>query len=178
MREPESLRQDAPSNPPDARWTLSPSPAGRGIVHLKPWALRSPSPHVAESWADFLAGERIRVLALGPAEWLFVSEAHDGAALEGRVAERARALELAAVDVSNALAGLRLRGSAARDVLAMGCGLDLDPQCFPVGFCTRTRLAQLPVLIECTHEEPRFELYVASSYRSYLAEWLVDAANI
>jgi sarcosine oxidase, subunit gamma len=156
---------------------LSAFPVRRGIVHLKPWALVSPSLREAESWADFLAGEGIRMLALAPAEWLLVSEVLDGAALERAVADRARAQEMAAVDVSEAMAGLELRGAAAREVLSMGCALDLDPGHFPMGACTRTRLAQLPVLIECTHGEPRFELYVASSYRAYLTDWLVDAAG-
>jgi sarcosine oxidase gamma subunit len=45
-----------------------------------------------------------------------------------------------------------------------------------VGQCLRTRLAHVPVVILCLDEAPRYELWVARSYREYLRSWLHDAA--
>jgi sarcosine oxidase subunit gamma len=69
-----------------------------------------------------------------------------------------------------------VRGSAARELLSKGCGLDLHPESFPAGHCARARFAQIPVVIECLEEPPRFEMTVARSYLQYLQSWLEDAA--
>jgi len=152
---------------------LSAIPAGRAIVHLKTW-MRAPAslPSLASS-----VGAGARLLALGPDEWLMISDSLDGPGLHATVAAVARSYGMAAVDLSQGMAGLKLQGAAARDVLASGCGLDLHPRAFPVGCRTRTRLAQLAVVIECTHPEPQYELYVGASYLAYLKAWLEDAAN-
>jgi sarcosine oxidase subunit gamma len=66
---------------------------------------------------------------------------------------------------------------AARDVLSMGCGLDLHAKSFPVGSASRTRFAQLPVVLECTSSGPQYEVYVGASYLPYLKAWIEDAAG-
>jgi sarcosine oxidase gamma subunit len=48
---------------------------------------------------------------------------------------------------------------------------------FPAGRCTRTRLAQLAVVVDCIDPAPRFELYFGRSYLKYLHAWLVDAVT-
>jgi sarcosine oxidase, subunit gamma len=68
-------------------------------------------------------------------------------------------------------------GSSARQVLAKGTGIDLDPRRFPVGGAALTRLAQLGVLIECTHDKPVFALIVERPVEDHLWSWLVDAAR-
>lgn len=152
---------------------LSAIPAGRAILHLKAW-MRAPVslPSLASG-----VGGAARLLALGPDEWLMISDSLDAPGLYGAVAALAHSHGMAAVDLSQGMAGLKLEGTAARDVLASGCGLDLHPRAFPVGHCTRTRLAQLAVVIECTHSQPQYELYVGASYLPYLTAWLEDAAN-
>jgi sarcosine oxidase subunit gamma len=147
-------------------------PAGRAILHLKTWARVGTSlPALGSSLPS-----GARLLALGPDEWLMISDSVDGPGLHDAVAALAHAHKIAAVDVSQAMAGLQLEGSTAREVLSTGCGLDLHPKAFPIGSCTRTRLAQLPVVIECTPSPMRYELYVGASYRPYLEKWLEDAA--
>jgi sarcosine oxidase subunit gamma len=156
---------------PTARFELTGASAGRAILHLKAWA------HAPVSLPSFASrvGDA-RLLTLGPKEWLMVCDSLDGPSLHAAVAELARAQGMAAVDLSHGMAGLRIAGTAARDVLSMGCGLDLHARFFPAGSCTRTRLAQLAVVIECTHSEPRYELLVGASYAAYLQSWLQDAA--
>ncbi|HEY3850393.1 MAG TPA: sarcosine oxidase subunit gamma family protein [Steroidobacteraceae bacterium] len=150
---------------------LSVIPAGRAIVNLKTW-MRAPV-----SLPSLVSSVAARLLTLGPDEWLMISDSLDGPGLHGAVAALARSHGMVAVDLSQGIAGLELKGMAARDLLASGCGLDLHPRSFPVGCCTRTRLAQLAVVIECTHSEPQYELYVGGSYLPYLKAWLEDAAN-
>jgi sarcosine oxidase, subunit gamma len=121
-------------------------------------------------------GGQVRIVTFSPADWLMVSEVIDASRLLERVRQHVGEGLMAVVDVSCALKVIEIRGPAAVEVLSKGCGLDLHPQRFPAGRCTRTRLAQLPVIIDCTDPEPRFELYVGRSYVGYLNSWLMDAA--
>jgi len=92
----------------------------------------------------------------------------------------ARALEGRHVAL-HALGDARTRfivaGSAARRVLAKGMGIDLDPRGFPVGSAALTKLAQLTVLIECTHDEPVFALLAERPVEEHLWSWLIDCAH-
>ena len=156
--------------PAPAAFELSSMPPGRAILHLKAWA-RAPL-----SSADFESHGRggARLLTLGPAEWLLMFDGIEGPDLDPGIASFARSRGLAAVDVSDGMAALELKGSAACDILATACGLDLHPKAFPGGSGTRTRLAQLPVVIVRTGMS-RFEMYVGTSYALYLEAWLRDA---
>jgi sarcosine oxidase subunit gamma len=121
-------------------------------------------------------GGLVRLLLLGPGEWLVVSDMIEGAELHNRLNRHIGREDLAVVDFSCALKTLRVEGPAAREPLSKGCGLDLHPTSFPAGRSTRTRFAQLSVILECTDPTPRFELYVGRSYLTYLHSWLLDAA--
>jgi sarcosine oxidase subunit gamma len=145
---------------------------GRAIVHLKSW-----NPASSPALAPIERGD-VRVLALGPGEWLLMSDSMDGADLHASVAASAVAQGIAAIDLSDGLAGLELEGTAAPDVLATACGLDLHPNAFAAGACTRTRLAQLRVVIACTRSAPTYELHVGTSYLPYLESWLTDAISV
>jgi sarcosine oxidase, subunit gamma len=144
----------------------------RAIIQLKSWmpgrtssGLRAPS-----------VPDECRLLTVAPGEWLLISDTLSALTLS----EYGRELHqkgIAAADLSPGLAAIQIEGSAVPGVLTKGCGLDLHPAIFPVGTCTRTRLAQLPVIVEYIDSKPRFELYVGCSYRSYLASWLNDAAT-
>src|SRR5687767_11660999 len=109
---------------------------GRGVFRLKGWnELPLGLPFVLEETAT-------HVMNIGPRDWLITASTPDAAGLRERVAPTLTQLGMALVDMSDGLAGLRLKGSHARDVLSKGCGLDLHPRQFPAGQCTRTRLAQ------------------------------------
>ena len=64
---------------------------------------------------------------------------------------------------------IQLEGSAAREVVAKSCGHHLYPLGFPVGTCTRTRLAQLAVIVDFVNVKARFELYVGAQLYVLLA---------
>jgi sarcosine oxidase subunit gamma len=120
--------------------------------------------------------EQVRVLSFAPSEWLVVSVAIEGPRLADQLSQRVAGEGMAVVDLSCALKGLRVEGSAARELLSKGCGLDLHPRVFPAGRCARTRFAQLPVIVDCTNLKPAFDLYVSRSCLKYLQSWLNDAA--
>jgi heterotetrameric sarcosine oxidase gamma subunit len=142
----------------------------RAIVHLKSWM----PGRTSSSFEAPLAPAECRLLTLGPGEWLLISDTVDASTLHEH-ATRLRLQGIAAAGPSPGFATLYMEGPAARDVLAKSCGLDLHPSKFPVGLSTRTRLAQLPVIIEYLNAKPRFELYLGRSYGSYLISWLNDA---
>jgi len=145
---------------------------GRAIVQLRAWGEElAPASLVPAG-----LGGQVRVVSFGPGEWLMVSEVIDASQLVDRVTQHVRPGLIAIVDVSCALKVIEVRGPAAVDVLSKSCGLDLHPQIFPAGRCTRTRLAQLPIIIDCRDPEPRFDLYVGRSYVDWLNSWLFDAA--
>lgn len=157
---------------------------GRGALRLRSWMPE----HTTGERAVMLDGRELpsqvgstasgqaRVLCLGPADWLIVANAPDIAHLREHIEREARHQGLAVVDQTHALATLRVQGRMARELLAKGCGLDLHPRSFAEGRCTRTRLAQLPVVIEYVEATALFELHVARSYQTYLHSWLLDAA--
>jgi sarcosine oxidase subunit gamma len=121
-------------------------------------------------------GGSMRLLALGPREWWGVSERVLGPGLRERLASHVACEAMVAVDLSSAVKVLRVEGAAAREILSKSCGLDLDSRTFPAGLCTRTRLANLPVVVDYIDPWPRFDLYVGRSHLTYLKSWLEDAA--
>ena len=109
-------------------------------------------------------------LALGPDEWLVVGPPDTAAELTARL-DSVESI----VDVSAARTTIAVDGGRARDLLAHGCALDLDPRVFPVGRCAQTLLAHVPVIVVAT--ETGFRVMVRASYARHLAQWLADAAT-
>lgn len=117
----------------------------------------------------------IRVLCIGPGEWLLVSS--EGAArLRERVETPIAESGVALIDLSDGLNKIEISGPFGRDILAKGCGLDFHPLNFHAGRCARTRFAKVPVVIDCIDDAPRFQVYVPRSYSTYLHAWLKEAA--
>lgn len=158
--------------------------SGRTVLRLKCWLAGS----VIGGKPVALAGQVLpsqagattvsqsaHVLCIGPGDWLIVSE-QPASCLRERVESEGAQQGLAIVELTDGLASLEVRGPGVRELLSKGCGLDLHPRRFAAGRCARTRFAQVPVVIECLDEPPRFELTVARSYFAYLHAWLADAA--
>ena len=135
-------------------------------------ALGTPLPTAPNTVAE--AGE-LRVLWLGPEEWLVVGP--DGAAASTTALIR-NALgdgPASLVDVSANRTTLELSGPAARVVLEKGCSLDLHPRAFGPGHCAQTLLSKVNVVLHQTDPEPGYRLLVRGSFAQYLADWLLDA---
>lgn len=106
----------------------------------------------------------ITTFRLGPDYWLAVSETDTtfGRRLEGLDGVHA-------LDQTSARARLRLRGEAARDLLAVGASLDLRPKSFPAGAFAQTGAGNATAILHA-REEHLFDIYIA---RSFAASWLV-----
>ena len=117
------------------------------------------------------ASRSARALALSvrPERGLLLTErAEAGAA---RASWAAACTEFAAaIDLSSALAGFRLAGPAAEQVLARGCRVDLDPAAFETGRSVATLAAQVPlILVRLT---AAWLLLTPASTSRHFAEWL------
>ncbi|MDB6091621.1 MAG: soxG [Gammaproteobacteria bacterium] len=118
---------------------------------------------------------QIRVLCLGPGEWLIVSDVAGASTVREQIEQELQQQGVALVDLTHGLAVLQVERPDMRELLSKGCGLDLHPRAFPPDRCASTRFAQIPVIVDCLDGPPRFDLYVARSYLGFLQSWLADA---
>ena len=122
-----------------------------------------------------------QVLALGPDEWLIVTDAGKGDALAARLAKGLSAFHAAVTPVGEGRTTIRLAGANAPDVLAKGCTIDLHPDHFGPGHCAETLIARTGALIHGVKpkrgEGHAFEIVIAASFAEYLWTWLEDASR-
>jgi sarcosine oxidase, subunit gamma len=137
-------------------------------------ALRADGQSLPLQVGEVLGGS-IRVLCMGPTEWLVLSSERGAVDLRAQFASATADHGFVLIDVSDGLATLRLQGDLVRELLNKGCGVDLHPTRFPSSHCARTRFAQLSVVVEC-REASQFELHVGRSHLQYLQLWIADAA--
>ena len=120
----------------------------------------------------------VEVLWLGPDEWLVLAEPWRQRELEDLLRAAIGGGHGAVADVSAQRTALSLSGPAARELLARGCAIDLDPRVAPAGTCVQTLLARTGVTIVVRDERAgEFLLLVRASFAQYLAAWLVDACT-
>lgn len=118
----------------------------------------------------------LRVLWLGPDEWLAIADG-DAPDLLPRL-ERAVAGRRAAVtDLSSSRIIIEIAGVGARDLLAAGCGLDLHPRVFGPGRCAQTLLARVPVILDQLNDAPHYRVLVRRSFARWLVDWMMDAVE-
>jgi sarcosine oxidase subunit gamma len=141
----------------------------RMVLRLKSWgALAQELPIPVDRTSS-------RVLNIGPGDWLVVSSPDASSRIREELTGAPEHFGAALSELSDGLICLEVRGAAVRDVLSKGSCVDFHVREFRIGQCKRTRLAQVPVVIDCT-DESRFELWVVRSYAAYLKGWLEDAA--
>jgi sarcosine oxidase subunit gamma len=120
-------------------------------------------------------GDR-RALWLGPDEWLIVGLEDQEKALARLLHNGLGGAFGSIVDVSANRTILEIGGPSACDLLAHGMAIDLDTRSLAPDRCAQTLLAKAQVIIERVTDDPVFYLYVRSSFASYVADWLLDAA--
>jgi sarcosine oxidase, subunit gamma len=126
-------------------------------------------PNTTASWAD------LRALWLGPDEWLILGPDGRQRALIQALHDGLDSAFGSIVDVSANRTVLEVGGPKARELLAHGVSIDLDPRSFGSERCAQTLLAKAQVIIERS-DESAFDLFVRTSFASYVADWLLDAA--
>jgi sarcosine oxidase, subunit gamma len=117
-----------------------------------------------------------RALWLGPDEWMVVGPDGQRQALEQALRNGLNGGFVSIVDVSANRTVLEIRGPKARELLAHGVPIDLDAPSFGPGRCAQTLLSKAQLIVESISAHPGFYLYVRSSFASYVADWLLDAA--
>ncbi|MGE0032237.1 MAG: sarcosine oxidase subunit gamma [Steroidobacteraceae bacterium] len=143
--------------------------APKGIGTLK--IAGRPVPQAMNTWR----GDDPVICRIAPDTWLLLSALHEAPELLDAVRTACRRKPCAIADLSDAYVTLALDGSRAAAVLARGCGIDFAPSAFGTDACTRTRLAQLPVVVRRATAD-RFECVVDRSTAQYLFDWMQDAA--
>lgn len=115
------------------------------------------------------AARPLRVLRPAPSHWLLCTplDAEDEL-LRGLLSPEPQGDTLI-LPVSDAYAWFALRGPDARELMAVGCPLDLDPQAFAADGATFTEVFGLKTLLWRSAEG--FELAVERSYDALMADW-------
>ncbi len=113
-------------------------------------------------------------LWLGPDERLLLAPDGTGESVAGTLEAALAGHSHSLVDVSHRQVALRIAGPRASELLASGCPLDLDPDAFPAGMCTRTVLARAEVVLWRLGAE-EYHLETGRSFSGYVLEWLREA---
>jgi sarcosine oxidase subunit gamma len=111
----------------------------------------------------------------GPGHWLAVTEGRGGTSLEELL--RHDLSNLASIsDQSDGRAVVRIAGARARDVLAKGVPVDLNPRVFTAGDAAVTTVGHIAVHLWQLDETPTYEFAVFRSYAAAFWRWLMDSA--
>ncbi len=120
-------------------------------------------------------GNNLFALWLGPVEWLIVGPPDAERAITDRLEKAFPGA--AVVDVTEGRTTIRLRGPMVRDILAMGCPLDLHPRLFGPGECAQSTLGRAAVILHQVEKDPVFDVHVERSQADYLWTWLETAGR-
>lgn len=113
----------------------------------------------------------VTAIWIQPGAFLLTSPESGLAARTAAVFDAIAAVE----DQSHGRTTLTIAGSAARDILARGCRIDLHPRVFGPGCAVTTPIAQIGCLLHQTDDAPTFELTVAATLAEPFFHWLVEA---
>ena len=123
----------------------------------------------------------VKILWLGPDEWLVLGPPGNEAGLEKNLAEAVGPHGGYVTDVSESRTVIVVSGVKARGVLAKGCPLDLHPLVFGPDACAQSLVGGVNVALYRADagpaDPPRFELIVVRSFADFLWRFLEDAAQ-
>lgn len=118
----------------------------------------------------------LKVLCLGPDEWLLLFERESCAGLTKALTQIANDTLCSVVDISHRNVAFTLRGPHGVTLLNAGCPLDLSVKAFPVGKCTRTVFEHAEIVI-LREDEERFHVESWRSFAPYLATYFSAVAR-
>jgi methylglutamate dehydrogenase subunit D len=125
--------------------------------------------------AKRVAGDGLAISGTAPGQWLAMAQSNGaGTALD---ALRADLDGLAAVtDQGDGRVILAVSGPRARDALAKGIAVDLDPVAFKVGDVAQTSASHIGLQIALIDAAPTFEIVSARSTAGSVWAWLTASA--
>ena len=128
----------------------------------------APDPNTATGWMGR------DVVWLGPDEWLVVGDAGTETAIVDELEAALGDRHHSAVDVS--ANRITLEVVDGLELIASGCGLDLDPTRWRPGMCAQTLFGQAQVILH-QRDERTTRVFVRPSYLGYVIERLrIDGA--
>lgn len=122
-----------------------------------------------------VSGKDVMFIGTGPGQWLAVSEAHRNEDLAAHLAAKLEG-RASVADQSSGRGALRLSGPRARDCLARGLAIDLDPRVFPAGSAATSTLSHMGAALWREGEAEHFDIVLNRSMADSLWRWLKASA--
>ena len=120
-------------------------------------------------------GKTVSFIGYGPGQWLVVSETLSHEALAEDLAARLEGLASIS-DQSGGRAVLRVSGPHARDVLAKGLAIDLDPRVFPANGAVTSTVSHMGVQLWRGGEADSYDIAIFRSVSASFWRWLAASA--
>jgi len=120
-------------------------------------------------------GANVSFVGYGSGQWLALSEQLANEALARDLAQRLEGL----ASISDQHGGrtvLRLSGPRARDVLAKGLPIDLDPRVFPLGSAATSTISLMGVQLWQTDHTRSYDIAIFRSVSASFWRWLTASA--
>ena len=125
----------------------------------------------------FFDDAKVRVVWLGPDEWLLLTNWNEIDTLTADLTKALSKTYFALVDVSDNSTIIELKGKQSLEILMKGCSLDVHPKVFQPGCSVQTDLGLANIILLKIAEDPVFQIVVRASFANYLWDWLLDAAD-
>ena len=120
-------------------------------------------------------GSNVSFVGYGPGQWLAVSESLADESLARDLAQRLKGLASIS-DQSGGRTVLRISGPRARDVLAKGLPIDLDPRAFPLGSAATSTISLMGVQLWQMDDTRSYDIAVFRSVSHSFWRWLTASA--
>jgi len=120
-------------------------------------------------------GSQVSFIGYGPGHWLSVSESLASEALARDLSEKLHGLASVS-DQSGGRTVLRISGPRARDVLAKGLPIDLDPRVFPLGSTATSIISHMGVQLWQLDDTRSYDIAIFRSLSESFWSWLTASA--
>lgn len=120
-------------------------------------------------------GPKVGFIGTGPGQWLAMSEGLGAEALARDLAQRLAGLASIS-DQSGGRTVIRVSGPRARDVLAKGLPIDLDPRAFPLGSAATSVIALMGVQLWQTEDTRSYDIAMFRSVSQSFWRWLTASS--
>lgn len=120
-------------------------------------------------------GKDVFFIGTGPGQWLAVSGTLQNEQLAEDLADRLKGLASIS-DQSSGRAVIRVSGPRARDVLAKGLAIDLDPRVFGPGSAVTSTISHMGVLVWREGEAESYDIALFRSVAGSFWAWLTASA--
>jgi len=120
-------------------------------------------------------GSNVGFIGYGPGQWLAVSESLAGEALARDLSAKLQGLASIS-DQSGGRTVLRISGAHARDVLAKGLPIDLDPRAFPLGSAATSAISHMGLQLWQLDDTRSYDLAIFRSVSESFWSWLTASA--